>query len=87
MQSVRAIMERAERGELSEAETDAALREVVEQTVSGQVAAGRAIGEQMALDEEGQDGGEARTRARTADEMAGEQGKAKRTRDGDDIGR
>ncbi|GAA5998694.1 ankyrin repeat domain-containing protein [Rhodotorula paludigena] len=87
MQSVRAIMERAERGELSEAETDAALREVVEQTVSGQVAAGRAIGEQMALDEEGQDGGEARTRARTADELAGEQGKAKRTRDGDDIGR
>ncbi|BGP38341.1 hypothetical protein JCM10450v2_002289 [Rhodotorula kratochvilovae] len=84
MLSVRAIMERAERGELSEQETDDALRAVVEQAVGGQLEAGRAIGEQMLESEAGDAAG---TRARTADEMAGEQGSAKRSRDGDDVGR
>ncbi|GAA5921359.1 hypothetical protein JCM3775_003008 [Rhodotorula graminis] len=85
MQAVRAIMERSERGDISEQETDDLLREVVEQAVGGQLEAGRAIGEQMSVDDE-QAGG-AHTRARTADEMAGEQGKPKRSRDQDDIGR
>ncbi|GAA6049024.1 hypothetical protein JCM3770_005444 [Rhodotorula araucariae] len=83
MQSVRDIMERAERGELTEAATDAALRDVVERAVGGQLEVGRAIGEQM-TDAAGTGTG---TRARTADEMAREQGSAKRSRDGDDIGR
>lgn len=82
MQAVRGIMERSERGEISEQETDDLLREVVEQAVGGQLEAGRAIGEQMSVDDE-----QPQTRARTADEMAGEQGKPKRSRDADDVGR
>ncbi|GAA6000523.1 hypothetical protein JCM10207_008051 [Rhodosporidiobolus poonsookiae] len=68
MAAVRGIMERSERGELSEQETDAMLREVVEQAVTGQVEAGRAIGEQMAVDEaeQGQP-----SRTRTADSGSG----------------
>ncbi|GAA5834817.1 hypothetical protein JCM9279_007117 [Rhodotorula babjevae] len=87
MQAVRGIMERSERGDISEQETDDLLREVVEQAVGGQLEAGRAIGEQMSVDEEQQGGAAAQTRARTADEMAGEQGKPKRSRDADDVGR
>ncbi|BGP30614.1 hypothetical protein JCM10296v2_002370 [Rhodotorula toruloides] len=87
MSAVRGIMERSERGEITEAETDELLREVVERTVAGQVEAGRAIGEQMLVDEEQGDAG--RTRQRTADELAqGPASGGKRSReDRDDIGR
>ncbi|BGP01281.1 hypothetical protein RTG_01219 [Rhodotorula toruloides ATCC 204091] len=87
MSAVRGIMERSERGEITEAETDELLREVVERIVAGQVDAGRAIGEQMLVDEEQGDAG--RTRQRTADELAqGPAGGGKRSReDRDDIGR
>ncbi|GAA5829290.1 hypothetical protein JCM11251_004994 [Rhodosporidiobolus azoricus] len=84
MSAVRSIMERSERGELSEQETDDQLREVVERIVGGQVEAGRAIGEQMMEDEQ-QEGGMVRTR--TADELEDAQGAGKRKRDGDNIGR
>ena len=89
MASVRSIMERSERGEISEQETDDLLREVVESAVTGQVEAGRAIGQQMAVDDEAQaSGGSGRTRTRTADQMAAdEQAPGKRARDTDDIGR
>lgn len=90
MSAVRGIMERAERGEISEAETDELLREVVEKTVVGQVEAGRAIGEQMLVDEEESgEAGAGRTRQRTADELAqGPASGGKRSReDRDDIGR
>ncbi|GAA5976665.1 hypothetical protein JCM10908_005587 [Rhodotorula pacifica] len=84
MASVRSIMERSERGEITEQETDDLLREVVESAVTGQVEAGRAIGEQMAVEE--QDG--SRTRTRTADQLAAdEETPGKRARDTDDIGR
>ncbi|POY72488.1 hypothetical protein BMF94_4314 [Rhodotorula taiwanensis] len=90
MASVRSIMERSERGEISEQETDDLLREVVESAVTGQVEAGRAIGEQMVVDEEQQQHGTAaassRTRTRTADQLA-EEAPGKRARDTDDIGR
>lgn len=83
-------MERSERGEISEQETDDLLREVVESAVTGQVEAGRAIGEQMVVDEEQQQHGTAagssRTRTRTADQLA-EEAPGKRARDTDDIGR
>jgi hypothetical protein len=89
MASVRSIMERSERGEISEQETDDLLREVVESAVTGQVEAGRAIGQQMAVDDEAQGSGSSgRTRTRTADQMAAdEQAPGKRARDTDDIGR
>lgn len=90
MASVRSIMERSERGEISEQETDDLLREVVESAVTGQVEAGRAIGQQMAVDDETQVSGSSsgRTRTRTADQMAAdEQAPGKRARDTDDIGR
>lgn len=86
MQAVRGIMERSERGDLSEQETDDLLREVVERAVGGQIEVGRAIGEQMSVEEEAAAAG-GQTRARTADDLAGEQGSAKRTRDSDDVGR
>ncbi|GAA5911515.1 hypothetical protein JCM6882_000524 [Rhodosporidiobolus microsporus] len=86
MSAVRAIMERSERGELSERETDDQLREVVERIVGGQVEAGRAIGERMVEDEEGQEGG-GQVRTRTADVLEDAQGAGKRKRDGDTIGR
>ncbi|BGP23313.1 ankyrin repeat protein [Rhodotorula toruloides] len=87
MTAVRGIMERSERGEITEAETDELLREVVERTVAGQVEAGRAIGEQMLVDDEQGEGG--RTRQRAADELAqGPASGGKRSReDRDDIGR
>lgn len=44
-------MEASERGEISGADVDDRLREVVEQIVNGQVAAGRAIGEDMEVEE------------------------------------
>lgn len=88
MASVRSIMERSERGEISEQETDDLLREVVESAVAGQVEAGRAIGERMAVDEEAQAQASNRTRTRTADQLAAdEQAPGKRARDTDDIGR
>ncbi|GAA6034802.1 hypothetical protein JCM8097_009306 [Rhodosporidiobolus ruineniae] len=87
MLAVRSIMERSERGELSEAETDAQLREVVERTVTGQVEAGREIGEQQMQDEQAAGGTAAQTRTRTADEMGAEHGAQRRKRDTDDIGR
>lgn len=71
---VREIMEASERGELTGAETDARLREVVEAAVNGQVEAGRAIGE--AMDTE-QDGGT--VRARTGNNE--DDGPTKRVRD------
>lgn len=84
MLAVRAIMERSERGELTEQETDEQLREIVERVVAGQVDAGVAIGEaEMEVEQEA--GGQ--TRTRTADELEDAQGKTKRTRDGDNIGR
>lgn len=88
MISVRNIMERSERGEISEQETDDLLREVVESAVTGQVEAGRAIGERMVVDEEAGGGeGAGRTRTRTADQLAEEQAPGKRVRDTDDVGR
>ncbi|GAA5865312.1 hypothetical protein JCM3774_004935 [Rhodotorula dairenensis] len=88
MASVRSIMERSERGEISEQETDDLLREVVESAVTGQVEAGRAIGERMAVDDEAQAQAGNRTRTRTADQLAAdEQAPGKRARDTDDIGR
>jgi hypothetical protein len=86
MLAVRAIMERSERGELNEQETDEQLREIVEQVVAGQVDAGVAIGE-AEMEVEQQQDGSAQTRTRTADELEDAQGKTKRTRDGDNIGR
>jgi hypothetical protein len=86
MLAVRSIMERSERGELTEQETDDQLREVVERVVAGQVDAGVAIGEAEMEVEQQQEGGAA-TRTRTADELEGAQGATKRTRDGDNIGR
>lgn len=50
---VRVIMEASERGEITGADVDDRLREVVEQIVNGQVAAGRAIGEEMEVEEQG----------------------------------
>ncbi|GAA5861257.1 hypothetical protein JCM8547_008535 [Rhodosporidiobolus lusitaniae] len=85
MTSVKEIMERHERGELSEAELDEQLRTVVEAAVSGQVEAGMAIGEQQLEQEQGE--GEGQTRARTADVLGDAQGSGKRQRDGDNIGR
>ena len=78
MAAVRAIMEASQRGELSEAETDEKLREVVEQIVGGQVEAGRAIGESRDGDES------AEPRERPLDE-AERGGEAKRPRE--NIGR
>lgn len=46
-------MEASERGEIAGSEVDDRLREVVEQIVAGQVDAGRAIGEDMEVEEEG----------------------------------
>lgn len=81
-------MERSERGEISEQETDDLLREVVESAVTGQVEAGRAIGERMVVDEEAGGGeGAGRTRTRAADQLAEEQAPGKRVRDTDDVGR
>ncbi|CEQ42941.1 SPOSA6832_04817 [Sporobolomyces salmonicolor] len=57
--AVRTIMEASQRGELTEAETDEKLREVVEQAVAGQVETGRAIGASMP---EGETGGAVRDR-------------------------
>ncbi|ORY79326.1 ankyrin repeat-containing domain protein [Leucosporidium creatinivorum] len=75
---VRVIMEASERGEISGAEVDDRLREVVEQIVNGQVEAGRAIGEGMETDEG------AVVRERTDGDA--EDGAAKRTR-ADEAGR
>jgi len=76
MAAVRTIMEASQRGELTEAETDDRLREVVEQIVTGQVEAGRAIGEGMP-EEESEDSRERRDEA--------EGGETKRPRE--NIGR
>ncbi|BGP14308.1 hypothetical protein JCM10213_004435 [Rhodosporidiobolus nylandii] len=85
MSEVRTIMEAAERGEIHESLVDDKLREVVERAVSGQVEAGRAIGEQQLETEQQGEGGQ--VRARTADELQDAQGSGKRTRDTDNIGR
>ncbi|GAA6061651.1 hypothetical protein JCM10212_002528 [Sporobolomyces blumeae] len=77
MAAVRTIMEASQRGELTEAETDDKLREVVEQIVEGQVEAGRAIGANMTE-------GDAAT-SRDREETGDEEGEAKRPRES--IGR
>ncbi|GAA5898637.1 ankyrin repeat domain-containing protein [Sporobolomyces salmoneus] len=78
MAAVRTIMEASQRGELSEAETDEKLREVVEQIVGNQVEAGRAIGDSM----EDNESTETRERPQDDDETTDE---SKRPRE--NIGR
>lgn len=65
-------MEASERGEITGAEVDDRLREVVEQIVGQQVAAGRAIGEEMEVEEAG---GVVRERA-DGEESAGKRSRA-----------
>ncbi|GAA6009291.1 hypothetical protein JCM11491_004260 [Sporobolomyces phaffii] len=78
MAAVRQIMEASQRGELTEAETDDKLREVVEQIVGDQIETGRAIGAGM----EHEEGVESRDRPEDESEPAAE---AKRPRE--NIGR
>lgn len=68
---VRVIMEASERGELSSQETDDRLRAVVEEAVTGQVEAGRVIGERMEVEVANQAGGTVRSRIEDTAEDSG----------------